>query len=73
MIGHLDEVIRPIVLGLPKIFSYVKFFNNKDRNKDKNNKLISFPIDDDKLLENIKRYGQKVEDLQNTELNCLAI
>ena len=29
---------------------YVKTFKVKDRDKDKNNKLMSFPIDDDKLL-----------------------
>ena len=30
---------------------YVKTFQIKDGGKDKNNKLISFHIDDDKLLE----------------------
>ena len=29
---------------------YVKTFKVKDRDKDKNGKLMSFPIDDDKLL-----------------------
>ena len=29
---------------------YVKTFKVKDRDKDKNSKLMSFPIDDDKLL-----------------------
>ena len=36
MIGYLDKAIRPLV---------------KDGDKDKNNKLMSFHIDDEKLLE----------------------
>ena len=48
--GYLDEVIRPLVLILPKMSVYVKTFNVKDGDKDKNNKLMSFRVDDDKLL-----------------------
>ena len=33
---------------------YVQIFKVKDENKDKNDKFISFRIDDDKLLEKYK-------------------
>ena len=50
MIEHLGEIIRPLVLILPKISGYVKNFKVNDGDKDKNNKLMYFHIDDDKLL-----------------------
>ena len=56
MIECLDEVIRPLVLILPKISGYVKTF------KDKNNKMASFCLDDDKLLEKYKTIWTKIED-----------
>ena len=37
----------------PKMSGYVKTFKFKDEDKEKNNKLMSFHIDDEKLL---KRY-----------------
>ena len=50
LIGHLDdEVIEPLVLILDKMSGYVKRLKAKDGNKD--NKLKSFHIDDEKLLE----------------------
>ena len=50
LIGHLDdEVIEPLVLILDKMSGYVKRLKAKDGNKD--NKLMSFHIDDGKLLE----------------------
>ena len=45
LIGYLDDVITPLVLRLPKMNGYVKNF------ADQNNKLMSFRIDDGKLLE----------------------
>ena len=45
MIGYLDDVITPLVLRLPKMNGYVKNF------ADQNNELMSFRIDDGKLLE----------------------
>ena len=48
MIGYLIEAIRPLVLILPKMSGYIKIF--KDEFGDKNNKLISLHIDDDKIL-----------------------
>ena len=50
LIGYLDEVIRLLLLILPKMNGYVKNF------KDKNNKFISLHTDDDKLLEKYKKY-----------------
>ena len=54
LIGCLDKVIRALVLILPKMSGYVKTFKVKDGDKDKNNKLMSFHINDEKLLENYK-------------------
>ena len=51
LIGHLDKVIRALVLMLSKMSEYVKTFKVKDRDKDKNNKLMSFHVDDEKLSE----------------------
>ena len=41
---------------------YVKAF--KDGDKDKSNKLMSFRIDDEKLLEKYKAIWTKIEDLK---------
>ena len=49
-IGYLDEVIRPLVLILPKMSGHVEIFKDKDGYKKKNNILMSFCIDDDKPL-----------------------
>ena len=67
MIGYLDEVIRPLVLILPKITGYVKTF------KQKNNKLISLRIDNEKLLRKYKTIWTKIEDLKNIELHALTV
>ena len=48
---------------------YVKTFKVKD----KNNKLMSFRIDDEKLLEKYKAIWCKIEDLKNIKLNTLAV
>ena len=42
-IGYLDKAIRPLVLIMPKMSG------DKEVDKDKNNKLMSFRIDDEKL------------------------
>ena len=54
LIGYLDNVIRPLVLIMPEMIEYIKTFKVKDGDKDKNNKLRSFRIDDEKLLEKYK-------------------
>ena len=41
--------MKPLVLILSKMSGYVKTFKVKDRNKDKNKKLMSFCINHEKL------------------------
>ena len=43
--------MKPLVLIILKMSGYVKTFKVYDRDKNKNNKLMSFHIDDEKLLE----------------------
>ena len=71
MIGYLDDVIRPLVLVLPKMSGYVKTFKHKGR--DKNNKLLSWRIDDDKLLQKYKTIWTKIEDFKNIELDASPV
>ena len=54
MIEYSDEIIKPLVLILPKIRGYVKRCKVKDGDKDKNIKLRSFGVSDQKLLEKYK-------------------
>ena len=70
---HLNDVIRPLVLILPKMNGYIKTFKDKGGNKDqnKNNKLMSFH--GGKLLEKYITIWTKIEDLQNIELNTLPV
>ena len=50
LIGYLDKTMRPLVLKMPKMSGYVKAFKVKEEN----NKLISFCIDNEKLLDKYK-------------------
>ena len=61
MIGYLDKVIKPLVLILANMSGFVKNYKVKDGDKDKNNKLMSFHIDDDNLLEKYKTICVKIE------------
>ena len=54
---------------MPKISGYVK----KTKVEDKINKLVSFLIDDDMLLEKYKSIWTKIEYLRNIELNALPV
>ena len=63
LIGYLDKVMRPLVLIMPKMSGYVKTFKVKDGDKDKNNKLKCFGMDNEKLLENYKALCTNIEDL----------
>ena len=69
MIGYSDKTIRPLVLLMPKMSGYVKTFKVKEGN----NKLMSFRIDDEKLLEKYKAIRIKIEDLKNIKLNALPV
>ena len=59
LIGYLDKDIKPSVLIMPKISGYVKAFKIED----KSNKLTTFCIDDEKLLEKYRAIWTKIEDL----------
>ena len=61
--------MRPLVLIMPKMSGYVKTYKVKERN----NNLMSFCIDDEKLLEKYKAIWTKTEDLENIELNALPV
>ena len=54
---------------MPKTSGYVKTFKGED----KINKLMSFYIDDEKLLEKYKAIWTKIEDLKNIKLNALPV
>ena len=73
LIGYLDEVIKPLVLILSKMSGYVKSFNAKDGDKDRNNKLMSLHIDDNKLFEKYKIIWSKIDDLRNIKLTALPV
>ena len=62
--GYLDKVVRPLVFIMPKINAYATIFTVKDGDKNKNNKLMSFHIDDEKLLEKFKAIWTKIEYLK---------
>ena len=68
-----DKAIRPLVLIMPKMSGYVKTSKIKEVDKDKINKLMSFHIEDENLLEKYKAIWTKVEDLENIELNALPV
>ena len=59
LIGYSDKAIRPLVLIMPKMSGYVKTFKVED----KSSKLISFCINDEKLLQKHKAIWTKIEDL----------
>ena len=69
MIGYLDEDIRPVVLIMPKMSRYVKTFKVED----KKNKLMSFLINGEKLLEKYEAICSKIENLKNIKLNALPV
>ena len=69
MIWYLDKVTRQLALIVPKMSGYVKIFKVKDGDKDKSNKLMSFRIDDEKILKKNKANWTKIEDLKDIELN----
>ena len=69
MIWYLDKVTRQLALIVPKMSGYVKIFKVKDGDKDKSDKLMSFRIDDEKILKKYKANWTKIEDLKDIELN----
>ena len=73
LIGYLEKVIKPIVLMLPRMSGYVDTFKVKDKEKDKNNKLLSLRINEEKLLEKYKTIWTKIKDLKITGLIALKV
>ena len=75
LIGYFDEFIRLLVLMLPKMSGYVTTFKNGDRDKDnnKNNELMFFHINNEKLLESVKTFGLRLKNSKNIELNALSV
>ena len=67
-----DKSIRLLVLTMPKTGGYVNKFKVKDGDKNKNNKLMFFRIDDETLLENYKAIWTKILELKNFN-NILGI
>ena len=49
---------------MPKMSGYVKTFEIKGGDKDQNNKLVSFRVDDEKLLEKYKAIRSNIENLK---------
>ena len=49
---------------MAKMSGYVKIFRVKDGDKNKNNELMSFNKDDEKLLEKYKAIWTKIEDIK---------
>ena len=68
---NADNLI--ILLILPKITGYVKTFEDKGGDKNKNNKLMFLHIDDKKLLGKYKTTLTKFEDLKIIELHTLPV
>ena len=69
LIGYSDKVIRALILIMPKMSGYVKTFQVEV----KKCKLMSFRIDDEKLLEKYKAVWTKIENLKNIRLNALPV
>ena len=54
---------------MPKMSGYVKIFKVKEGN----NKLMSFRIDDENLLEKYKAIWTEIEDFKNIKLNAVPV
>ena len=53
---------------------YFRTFKDKDKkDKNSNNKLMHFCIDDDRLLEKHKTIWSKIEGLKSIKLNALSV
>ena len=70
---YLHKFMSPLVLILYEMSGYVTTFKVKKGNKDIKNKLMSFHIDEDKLLEKYKIIQTKIERLLNSKINVLQI
>ena len=64
LIETKTKVIRTFVLIMPKMNRHVKIFKVKDGDKDENNKLMLFCIDNEELLEKYKAIWTKIKDFK---------
>ena len=64
-----EKAVRPLVLIIPKMSGYFKTFKVKEGD----NKLMSFRVDDEKLLEKYKAIWTKIENSKNIESNALPV
>ena len=64
-----EKAVRPLVLIISKMSGYFKTFKVKEGD----NKLMSFRIDDEKLLEKYKAIWTKIENSKNIESNALPV
>ena len=69
LIGYLEKTIKLLLLIIPRMSGYVKTFKVKEGYK----KLMSFCIDDEKLLEKYKAIWTQIEDLRNIKLDILPV
>ena len=53
------------MLIMLKMSGHVKIFKLKEEDKDKNNKLMSFRVDDEKLLSTYKAICAKIQKILN--------
>ena len=57
---NFDKAVRQLILIMLKMSGYVKRFKTKEEDKDKSNKLMSFRIDNEKLLGKYKAIWTKI-------------
>ena len=64
LIGYLDKPIKPLVLIVPKWVDMLRHLKLKVEINIKNNQLMSFHIDDGKILEKYKAICTYIEDFK---------
>ena len=69
MIGYLDKDIKPLVLIMSKMSRYFKTFKFEN----KINKLMSFCVNDEKLIETYKAIWTDIKNLKRFKLNALSV
>ena len=65
-IGYIDDnEIKPICIRLPQMIGYVQYFYD--------NKIMSFKVTDNKLINKYNKYGKKVEESLNVKFESKPI
>ena len=74
-----EVVFRSFKMSCRSVSIYLTFHNNDDSDEgffietNKNNKLMAFRVNYEKLLEKYKTICTKIEELKNIELNALPV